>query len=108
MLKTKRNDTTPWPFTLLDNGAGKSLDDATAVVLYMVDEDGETVIDGADVTPAEDQTSNPGLCTYAPTEEDVSTAGMYRAEVQVTWSDGTVSSFPSDGYAYVHIGEDLG
>ena len=39
---------------------------------------------------------------------DTSTAGRLLLEVQVTWSDGTIQTFPGDKYLEVDIIPDLG
>lgn len=107
-LTIKRNDTAEWVFTLREDRTPVSLSTATAVVLHMVDGDGATVIDGGAVTPDPDQTTNPGKCTYSPQEADVAQEGQYSMEVEVTWADGTVSTFPSGRYETVMILADLG
>jgi len=38
---------------------------------------------------------------------DTDTAGVFNAEFEVTYSDGTIETFPNDGYIVVRIDEDL-
>lgn len=49
-----------------------------------------------------------GQFFYAPTDEDVDTAGLFMAEWEVTYEDGTIETFPSDGEIPVSIRADLG
>ena len=52
--------------------------------------------------------------TKTPTVEyqwsagDTATSGTYNAEFEVTYSDGTIETFPRSGYIAGTIGDDLG
>ena len=48
-----------------------------------------------------------GQVSYAWQTNDTSTVGSYRAEVEVTWSDGTLQTFPNAGYIPLTILPDL-
>jgi hypothetical protein len=52
-------------------------------------------------------TAVPGQVSYAWGTADVSTAGIYDAEVEVLWNDGKAETFPSGGYWTVLITEDI-
>ncbi len=39
---------------------------------------------------------------------DLPDEGAYRIEVEVTWSDGQVQTFPANGYAILIVNADLG
>ncbi|MBL3569934.1 hypothetical protein BV509_01115 [Rhodovulum sulfidophilum] len=49
-----------------------------------------------------------GIVRYAWVEGDTGTAGTYRAEVEITWPDGTRETFPAAGWLEIRITEDLG
>lgn len=109
----KENDTRPTRFTLLDRVDTAdpqivSLVDADSLVFIMrhargpgrplkVDRQPITVLDAAD-----------GLVQYEWDASDTDDPGAYFAEIEVTWDDGTVSTFPTNGYIYVEIQGDLG
>jgi hypothetical protein len=48
-----------------------------------------------------------GVVKYEWQTEDTDTADTYLGEFKVTYTDGSVESFPSDHYLYIKIVEDL-
>ena len=48
-----------------------------------------------------------GRAKYSFTTANVDTAGTYEAEVQATFANGTVRSFPEFGYITVEITDDI-
>jgi hypothetical protein len=58
-------------------------------------------------TAAISGTISPGQVTYSWGTADVSTAGLYDAEIEVLWNDGKAETFPSGGYWTVLITEDI-
>lgn len=91
----------------LDNaGMPVSLESASQVKFYM--KSGESLKVSASATPDPDQDLNPGVVTYAWALGDTDTAGRYKAEFEVTWSDGTPQTFPTSDYLVVIIKADLG
>ena len=44
---------------------------------------------------------------YEWNDQDVAQEGRFEAEFEVTYSDGTVETFPKDGFIVVLIGEDI-
>lgn len=56
----------------------------------------------------EPQTGNDGYVhrNWSPT--DLNVAGVYKGEVEVTWNDGTVQTFPADSSFTIIVTQDLG
>lgn len=64
---------------------------------------GENVVDKAAViSDGED-----GTAYYLWDAVDTSIAGLFKAEFEVTYTDGYVETFPNDGYITVSIQDDL-
>jgi predicted phosphodiesterase len=63
---------------------------------------GDVVDSEAEIVDAEN-----GRVRYVWVEGDTDTAGSYRAEFEVTFSDGAIETFPQGGYVSVFIREDL-
>jgi len=99
----KRNDTSPtFRATLVDaDGAAVNVTGAAAR-LHMSNEKGVKV----DAAMTLD-TPLSGIVTYAWQVADTDTAGFYDAEIEVTFSDSTVQTFPNNGYWTVHVDGDL-
>lgn len=113
----KRGDTAPaLRFQLTDDGAAVNLTQADEVRLLLADRDGTLVVDavvtvdaGQGSAPAPGATTGRGWCTHTWATEDTADAhDLLRAEAQVTWSDGTVQTFPPRGYGAVIVTADLG
>ncbi len=49
-----------------------------------------------------------GTVRYAWQAADTDTVGRYRAELQVTYADGTIVTYPKRGYLTIDVVEDLG
>lgn len=52
--------------------------------------------------------TNQGIITMAWQPADTATPGLLRIEIEATWPDGTVQSYPPSGYLSVQIDPDLG
>ena len=48
-----------------------------------------------------------GVAYYLWSSEDTATAGTFKAEFEVTYSDASVETFPNDGYINIQIEDDL-
>jgi hypothetical protein len=48
-----------------------------------------------------------GRQSYTFTAANTDTAGTYEAEIQVTFSDGGIRTFPPDGYLEVLVKDDI-
>jgi hypothetical protein len=53
-------------------------------------------------------TAASGLVRYNWTAQNTNTVGSYQAEFQVTHADGSIETFPNDGYIPVQIIDDIG
>lgn len=62
----------------------------------------ETKVDA----PAEITAAETGDVRYAWDPADTDEPGLYFAEFEVTHTDGSVETFPNDGYITVYIGPD--
>jgi len=66
------------------------------------------VMDGLGRAPAHVIEARPAVVQYDWQPGDTDRAGLYRAEFEVTYSDGAVETFPNAGYLLVSVVEDLG
>lgn len=104
-LTLKRGDTAPrFRARVLDDATPVSLITAASAKLLMK---GNGLSLALPVT-IEDQTGNDGWVhrNWAPT--DLAVAGVYKGELEVTWNDGTVQTFPADGGFTILVTQDLG
>lgn len=105
VLRMKRGDTAPrFRARLLDGTDPVSLSSASQVLLLMRRSGGPLLSLPLEV---EDQTTNPGWVNRAWATADTAVAGAYSAEVEVTWADQTVQTFPASGHASIAIAEDI-
>ena len=94
----KQGDTKPsLSAQLLSNGSAVDLTGAT-VKFHM----GTTVDVSAVIVDAAT-----GNVRYDPATAHTVTAGIFKAEFEVTFSDGTIETFPNDGFIYVRITEEV-
>lgn len=107
VFQIKRGDTAPtFRAQCLDDTTPVNLTTATSARLLMKSQNGDLIV-AAPVT-IEDQNTNPGWVHRAWVAGDTDTADAYRGEVEVTWSDGTVQTFPANGYVTILVLNDLG
>lgn len=104
---TKQNDTTPpIEVVLVDsNGFPVNLTGATVVFHMRVRPAGAVKVNGSAATIV--GTASNGRVRYNLTASDRDTADIYEAEFQVTFADGTIQSFPGEGYIIVDIQDDI-
>lgn len=69
----------------------------------MVDSSGAVKVDAA----ANIDDGAAGEVSYDWTAADTDTGGHFKAEWEVTFSDGTIRTFPNPGFTHVRIGGDL-
>jgi hypothetical protein len=101
----KRRDTSPSIVATLTGGDEKPVDLTRAsVVLNMIRASGRLVIARAPVTVVD---AAGGVVRYDWASEDTDSRGEHRAEIEVTYSDGRVETFPAGGYLTIQIIEDL-
>lgn len=102
VLILKRGDTGPmFRAQCLDGTSGVDLSGATASRLLMSGPVTQTL-----TLTRESGTSGWVRRTWAA--NDLTTVGTYKAEVEVTWADGTVQTFPGSGFVGIVVTEDLG
>ena len=101
----KRGDTSPsFERQLTGDGAPIDLSEAGTTVRFIMHDGGEAVIDrSASIVDAPE-----GVVRYNWLDGDTDTVGTYRAEFEVTYSDGAVESFPNDHDLYIRVAPDLG
>lgn len=101
----KENDTTPSIRATLQNGSGDAVDLVDATVRFHMRAIGSTTatID-ADATVIN---VGGGIVQYDWQVGDTADVGSYQAEFEVSYSNGTVETFPSSGYIRVEITDDI-
>jgi Rib/alpha/Esp surface antigen-like repeat protein len=101
----KQNDTVPSIRAELQNGSGDAVDLINATVRFHMRAIGSTTatIDADASVVNEPQ----GIVQYDWVAEDTATIGSYQAEFEVTYPDGTIETFPNDGYIRVKITDDI-
>lgn len=101
----KRRDTSPaMLITLLDaDGAVKDFTGYTSARFHMKNAAGTTVIDEA-VTVVD---AGAGEVRYDFDATETATAGTFSAEVEITYADSSVETFPNSGFITVNINEDI-
>ena len=102
----KQNDTAPALVTVLQDSRGRPrlLTGATVVFNMRLQSDLSVKISGASVTIT---TATLGLVTYSWTAANTDTAGVYQGEIQVTYSDSTIETFPNNDYIIITILDDI-
>lgn len=102
-FQIKTNDTAP-PIEATLTAASVAVDLTSATVrFHMVDSANAVKVDAA----ATIVTAGDGTVKYSWDAADTDTAGRYRAEWEVTFSDGTIRTFPTPGYTTVVVHGDL-
>jgi hypothetical protein len=104
--ETKRNDTEPTEVTL-GRGKGGVLPLVGATVVFRMESEGLTPVKRVTlVCPVVD--ADAGKVRIPWLAADVNVAGMFRAEFEVTFADGTIKTVPNSGWDTVKIYKDLG
>jgi hypothetical protein len=102
----KQNDRSPSFAVTIEAPVGTAVDVSGCTVTFIMTLDGATspkVNTTATVTSAV-----AGQVQYDWGATDTDTAGLYRAEFQVTFANGIKRTFPANDYLYVDILPDLG
>jgi len=101
----KQNDTSPALLATLQDADGIAVNITGAAIRFHMRQIGSTAVDvdaAAVIVTALD-----GLVRYDWQAADTATIGSYQAEFEVTYSDGTIETFPNDGYIRVEIIKDI-
>lgn len=97
----KRRDTRPsFDLTLSDDGS--ALDLTTAQSIRIIGTQAGAVLFEKDVTGTDE-----GVVTLEWADGDTDVAKDIFVEVEVTWGDGTVQTFPRKGYIKIKVNPDL-
>jgi hypothetical protein len=102
----KRNDTKGTIECNLLDGDSTAVDLTGATVKFLMRREGRS---GVKVNSAASVVGDPaaGVVSYQWEAADTDTAGDYEGEFEVTFSDGRVATFPSDGYVPVTVLADV-
>lgn len=100
----KVGDTRAWTMTLEEDGDAVDLSNASQIHCHVFEQGSTTeVMDStASITG-----STSGQISVTPATSAVGSSGYFDVEVQVTWVDGTVSTWPNHGFEELHIGRQL-
>lgn len=101
----KQNDTVPSLRAALENGSGTAVDLTNATCNFHMRPLGSTTIT-VDAS-AQIVTEATGIVQYNWIAADTDTVGSYQAEFEVTYPDGTIETFPNNGYIRVEITDDI-
>lgn len=105
VTKIKRHDTAPAFTATLRDANGTVIDLTGASARFLMREPRARIlkVNGAMTIP---DAAN-GRVSYAWATGDTDTAGKYQVEVEVTFSDSTIQTFPNDGHHDLHVVKDL-
>lgn len=104
-FRIKTNDTSPKLAVTLTNSSGNAINLSGCTARFHMKAYGQSglkVQSSATITDAPN-----GVVEYAWSGTDTDTAGTYYGEVEITYGDGSVETFPNNGYFTVIIKEDL-
>lgn len=104
MFTIKKNDTSPAIRATLRNDDCSPINITGASVRFHMIQHG---VSAPKIDAAASVVSIGGVVEYSWTPQDTDTPGAYAAEFEVTYADGSVETFPSDGYIRVEIVEDV-
>jgi len=101
----KQNDTVPSIRAELQNGSGDPIDllDASAR-FHMRNIGGNTAVVDAEAVIINEPS---GVVQYNWVAADTAAIGSYQAEFEITYPDGTIETFPNNGYIRVEIIDDI-
>lgn len=103
MFTLKQNDTRPALLATLMTAEGTAVNLTGASLRFLMKSDSLKVDAPATVLDAE-----AGTIQYVWVAADTDTAGTFRAEVEVTYADLSIETFPNDSYWTINITPDLG
>lgn len=106
IFQIKRNDTSPGMTRTLRRADGSLADLTGAMVRFHManPETGVVIVDRPAFIIGP---TTGGRVGYAWQAVDTATQGQFDAEYEVTFSDGTIETFPNGGFIRVLIGPDL-
>jgi len=108
-ISIKQHDT-KGKFTDVLKIDGEPVDLTAATVSFMMKKTGFAFKVPAVITFPDDQgdVTKRGAVEYQPVPENVATKGKFKQEWEAVFNDGSILTFPNNGYNTVNILEDLG
>lgn len=101
----KRNDTRPYCRATLKDANGDAINGNAATVRFHMREPGATLLKVNAPAVWVDQLG--GVAEYQWLPADTDTADVYEVEFEVTFGDGTVQTFPNEGFKSLRVARDL-
>jgi hypothetical protein len=101
----KQNDTSPSMLATLLDGYGVAIDLTASTVRFhmrLVGTDTATIDSAAQIVEEDN-----GVVRYIWVAGDTSVVGSYEAEFELTYVDGSIETFPNNGYIGVEITGDI-
>ena len=104
-FRIKTNDTSPKLAVTLEDASGNEINIAGANArFHMKSFEATSLKVDAPMTITD---ASGGTLQYSWVNADTDTAGTYYGEIEVTYADNTVETFPNNGYFTVIVKEDL-
>lgn len=104
--KIKRNDTSPSFAAALTDGAGNAVNLAGASGLFLLKHSRTRELKVSSAIVIVDAAA--GTVRYDWAAGDTDEPGEYNAEIQITFSDSTIATFPNGDYHRLTVVKDLG
>ena len=98
----KKNNTSPIIQATLKDAFGNAINLNAATVKFQMQELGETTLK-IDATAEIIDPATSGVVRYAWTGTDTASAGIFKAEFEVTYNDGRKETFPNEDFVTVLI-----
>jgi hypothetical protein len=104
-FKLKKNDTSPILQTTITDAANNAVDLTGSSVRFHMKRYGASTakVDAAATIYDEEN----GIVRYAWQSSDTDTGGSFIGEFEVTYSDGTIETFPNSGYIQIDVLDDI-
>ena len=100
----KQNDTRPFLTATLQDSAGAAINlTGASVRFHMLASDGSVIVDAAAVV----QDAATGVVRYEWQPADTAVTGTFKAEIEVTYADGGIETFPNTTNWQVKVANDL-
>lgn len=106
-FELKENDTAPALEGICRDGFGSPVDMTGATVVFNMRLAPAGAVKISAGTMGAVGSATLGRQKYSWAASDTDTAGLYEAEVQATFSDGTIRTFPPKGYFTIDITDDI-
>ena len=104
-FRIKTNDTSPKLALTLEDALGNAVGLAGCSARFHMKAFGASSLKIDAAASIEDNVN--GTIEYSWTGTDTDTAGTYYGEIEVTYADSTIETFPNNGYFTIIIKEDL-